>query len=246
MESEAQTKTYFEGNYEKMFGSPRDVRFAVYDEEIWEDCVKHLKRAEVVADFGSGGGTLLYNVAKVSDAKLIGIEQAESAQRQTRDLVPRVEILSEDVLNTSLRSSSVDFSLSTMTIEHVDDKKFVAEVYRVLKTGGYFFVTSVVKTDFAWYFYKNAAGETVLEPSHLREYKSLAEFENVLKSCGFSIIKSKLPPIRFPLVDPFLKAVTRLTKIKNLLTIKPIEILRLMTRIPIPGYYAVEVLAQKK
>jgi hypothetical protein len=40
--------------------------------------------------------------------------------------------------------------------------------------------------------------------------------------------------------------VVKFGKIKNLFGWKSIETLRLLTKIPIPGYFAVEVLAKKK
>jgi SAM-dependent methyltransferase len=199
----------------------------------------------VVVDFGSGGGTLLYNIAKNTEAILVGMEQADHAIAQSLALVPRMRAVKSDILNNSLKNESIDFAFSTMVIEHIDDEKFTSEIYRVLKPGGYFLVTSVLKSPNAWYFYKNAAGETVLEPTHLREYKSLMEFENLVQAHGFSIIKSKTPSIKFPLLDPFIKMLVRVFNFKNLMTYKPIEAIRLATQIPIPGYYAVEVLAQK-
>ena len=104
----------------------------------------------------------------------------------------------------------------------------------------------MIKSKNAWYFYKNSTGETVLEPSHLKEYKSIQEFENILKPLGFTIVKSSAPRIRFPLLDPLFKLVIKYAKIKNLIGWKSIEFLRLLTKIPIPGYFAVEVLAKKK
>lgn len=236
---------YFDRVYKR---SPqlKDIRFVVNDEDLWQNCTKHLKQAKVVADFGCGSGTLLYNVAKITNARLIAIEQSDVALQATKNLVPRVETLNEDVLSTSLKNTSIDFALSRMAIEHVDDKKFLSEVYRVLRAGGYFWVVSVVKQNWAWYFYKNAAGETVIEPTHLREYKSVAEFEGLLQANGFSIVKSKLSKVRFSLVDPFLGFLIKFIDIKNFLSTKPIEMLRLATMVPIPGYYAVEVLAQKR
>ena len=126
-----------------------------------------------------------------------------------------------------------------------DDKSFIKEAYRTLKPGGYFFVTSVIKTKGAWYFYKNASGESVLEPSHLKEYKSIQEFENVLKPMGFTIIQSSSPRIRYPLLDPLLKLLMKFFGIKNLLRWKAVERLRLSIRLPIPGFFAAEVLAKK-
>ena len=148
-------------------------------------------------------------------------------------------------MNTPLKNECIDFIFSTMVIEHVDDKNFAREVYRTLKPGGYFFVTSVIKGKNAWYFYKNDSGETVLEPSHLKEYKSIRELEDVLKPLGFTIIKSSSPRICFPLLDPIFKLLIKFLGIKNLLEWKPIELLRLSTQIPIPGYYAAEILAKK-
>ena len=213
---------------------------------MWKLCLKYLKESDLVADYGSGGGTLLYNLAKFANARVIGIEKAESAIMQSKSLNPQLDVIRGDILNTPFKSESIDFIFSTMAIEHVDDKKFSEEVFRTLRPGGYFFVTSVIKSKNAWYFYKNTAGETVLEPSHLKEYKSIQEFENILKPIGFSIVKSSAPRIRFPLLDPLFKLVIKYAKIKNLIGWKSIEFLRLLTKIPIPGYFAVEVLAKKK
>jgi hypothetical protein len=146
----------------------------------------------------------------------------------------------------ALISYSVLWLLNMLTI-----KNFSREVYRTLKPGGCFFVTSVIKGENAWYFYKNASGETVLEPSHVKEYKSIQDLEDVLKPMGFTIIKSSSPRICFPLVDPFFKLLIKFSGVKkfvrknNLLECKSIEFLRLLTQIPIPGYYAVEILAKK-
>ena len=224
----------------------KKYKFFIYDNSMWELCLKYLKESDLVADYGSGGGTLLYNLAKFSNARVIGIEKAESAIMQSKSLNPQLDIIRGDILNTPFKSESIDFIFSTMAIEHVDDKKFSEEVFRTLRPGGYFFVTSVIKSKNAWYFYKNTAGETVLEPSHLKEYKSLHEFENILKPRGFTIIKSSAPRICFSLLDPLFKLVVEFGKIKNLFSWKPIELLRLSTKIPIPGYFAVEVLAKKE
>jgi SAM-dependent methyltransferase len=171
---------------------------------------------------------------------------AELAIIQSKSLIPQLDIIKGDILNTPMKSKSIDFIFSTMVVEHIDDEIFFDKVFRTLRPGGYFFVTSVIKSKNAWYFYKNTAGETVLEPSHLREYKSIQEFENILKPRGFTIIKSSAPRICYPLLDPLLKLVIKFTKIKNLIGWRSIELLRLLTKIPIPGYFAVEVLAKKK
>ena len=240
------TDQHFEKQWSINYGVPKNISFAIYDNSMWELCLKHLKESDLVADYGSGGGTLLYNLAKFSNARLIGIEKEKSAIMQSKSLIPQLDIIKGDILNTPLKSKSIDFIFSTMVVEHIDDEIFFDEVFRTLRPGGYFFVTSVIKSKNAWYFYKNSAGETVLEPSHLKEYKSIQEFENILKPRGFTIIKSSAPRICYPLLDPLFKFVVKFAKIKNLIGWRSIELLRLLTKIPIPGYFAVEVLAKKK
>jgi len=239
------TEEHFKKQHGKFYGSPKDIRFVVYDDEMWKLCLKNINEYDLVVDFGSGAGTLLYNVSQFSKARLFCIEQAESAIMQSRALISGLNAIKGNIMETPLRNECIDFAFSTMVIEHVDDKKFVEEVYRTLKPGGYFFVTSVIKTKNAFYFYKNNAGETVLEPSHLREYKSIQEFESVLNPFGFTILKSSSPRIRYPLLDPLFKWYVKVLGIKNLIEWKSIELLRLSTQIPIPGYFAAEVLAKK-
>jgi ubiquinone/menaquinone biosynthesis C-methylase UbiE len=67
--------------------------------------------------------------------------------------------------------------VSCQVIEHVqDDRGMVREMLRVLAVNGHLYVTSVVKPYIGWYFYKNKAGERVLDPTHVREYESEQAF----------------------------------------------------------------------
>ena len=91
---------------------------------MWKLCLKYLKESELVADYGSGGGTLLYNLAKFANARVIGIEKAEPAIMQSKSLNPQLDVIRGNILNTPFKSESIDFIFSTMAIEHVDDKNF--------------------------------------------------------------------------------------------------------------------------
>ena len=242
-------KKYFKSQYNKTFYAPRDIQFVVYDKEIWAYVKKLLRRAKNVVDLGAGGGTLLYNVSKATNAELIAIDMTEEAMSMLQKRVPRAKVLTEDILATSLGNKSCDFCLSTMTIEHVDDNKFLKEVFRILQPNGYFLVTSVLKTDNAWYFYKDKKGNSVLEPSHLREYSSIEQFKNLLDSNGFKVLIVKTPRVKFPLIDPLLKLLFRLFNNNfwgELPTTKAGEFLRKMFMVPVPGYYGIEVVAQRK
>lgn len=243
-------KEYFEVQYkDKAFFSPNDIQFAVYDKDIWDFTIRLLRSSKTVVDLGAGGGTLLYNISKVTTAKLIGVDFSDTAVAYLKRKVPKAKIHKEDVMVTSLGNESCDFVVSTMTIEHVDDNTFLKEVYRILSPQGYFLVTTVLRTKNAWYFYKDKYGKTVLEPSHKREYTSVSSLLTLLNENGFTILKTNTPKIKFPLIDPFLKVIFGFIKNNfwnNLPATKLIEFLRKITRIPIPGYYAIEVVAQKQ
>ena len=241
-------KNYFETQWGRTFSPPKDVQFVVYSREIWNFAMNLLRDSKTVVDLGAGGGTLLYNVQKITKASLIAVDISNEALRQLRMMVPKAKIVVEDVTATSLNDESCDFCLSSMVIEHVDDNKIIKEVYRILHPGGYFLITSVLKAKGAWYFYKNKDGMTALEPSHLREYTSLEEFIGLLTEGGFKILKVETPRIKFPLVDPLFKTIFRASKSEfwgNLPTTRPMELIRKIARVPIPGYYAIEVVAQK-
>ena len=167
------SKKYFNGRYKENVGSPKNIKFAVYSDNAWQSCVEILKKSRRIVDLGVGGGTLVANVSKVTNGKIIGIDQSENALKVIKNFAPFVDTKCADVIDTVIPNSSVDTVLSTMTIEHVDDIAMLKEVYRILEDDGYFFVTSVVKKPWAVYFYKNSDGEYALEPTHLREYESM-------------------------------------------------------------------------
>lgn len=239
------SKEYFNFRYKESYGSPLNVKFVIYSKDAWKACKKILIKSRKIVDLGIGGGTLVENVHKVTNGHIIGIDQSEIALKIIKKNYPFVETRCADVIQTELPNSAVDTVLSTMTIEHVDDVKMLKEVNRILESDGYFFVTSVVKKPWAIYFYKNDNGESVIEPSHLREYESVESFTNLLKESNFQIIFSCKSIIRFSCMDPILKVISHFLNISDILRYPIVDKIRLLTRIPIPGYYAVEVLCKK-
>lgn len=241
-------REHFKTQWNKAVFSPKDVQFVVYSKEIWEFAKKILVNCKIVIDLGAGGGTLLYNVKRITTANLIAVDFSHEALPYLKAMVPEAKIVINNITETSFKDERIDFCFSTMTIEHVDDNKFIQEVYRIMKPGGYFFVTTVLKKKWAYFFYKNKDGIMVLEPSHLREYGSLKEFVEKLTTYGFKVLKLDTPRIKFPLIDPLLKSIFKIIKselLNSLFSTKPIEYLRKITRFPIPGYYAIEVIVQK-
>lgn len=246
-----ETQEHFDCEYTKTFDPPKDVSFIFYNKKTWEKVRSLIPCVKICADFGCGGGTLLYNIALVSkdhSVKLIGIDFSIIAIRQAKNLVPLADFLYTDIFEAPLRPCSCDLILSTMTIEHVDDRAFLREVRSVLRPSGYFVVTSVLKTSFGWYYLKNDNGESVLELSHLREYRSEAEFRKLLENEGFKVLLCETARIRFPVIDPIFKFLMNKTGwsfLRHTTSSTIGNFLRKLTRFPVPGYYAIEAVCQK-
>ncbi|MGE5279427.1 MAG: methyltransferase domain-containing protein [Deltaproteobacteria bacterium] len=247
---EAPSQEHFDRQYERRaFFAPNDVAFVIYDPETWRQTKEWARRAARIADFGAGGGTLLGNIAKETDAELVAVEFSQSAQELLRARVPGATVLGEDVAHTSLETDSIDLVVSAMTIEHVEEAPFLKEVRRVLRDNGHFLVTTVMRSPRAWYFYRDGNGRPVLEPTHRREYASSEEFLKILDASGFRALSVRTPRIRYPLVDPLIKLCFghgRGGAWRRWPATRAGEGLRKLLRVPIPGYRAIEALCIKK
>jgi hypothetical protein len=130
-----------------------------------------------------------------------------------------------------------------MVMEHVpDERAYLAEILRQLRPGGRAYLTTVFKKRWAWYF-RERDGESVLDPSHLREYTDLAAFRALVTGSGLRIVGLQRRLLWFPLLDPLLfrvgGRVPGLARRQGLL-----RVLRAV-KVPIPGYYALEVVVER-
>jgi 2-polyprenyl-3-methyl-5-hydroxy-6-metoxy-1,4-benzoquinol methylase len=144
-----------------------------------------------------------------------------------------------------IADASLDFVCSTMVMEHVpDERAYLREIARVLRPGGLAFLTTVFKTTWAWYFRRRDC-ETVLDPSHLREYTDLDAFRLLVgEESRLRIVALERRQLWFPLLDPVLFRIGHhvrwLTERRALL-----RGLR-APRVPIPGYYSLEVVLERR
>src|SRR3990172_10041927 len=86
--AEASARGHFESSYETEFDPPRDIDFIFYCSDTWKAVRRLARGARVVIDLGSGGGTLLYNVARCATGVVAGIDFSMSAIRGAARLVP--------------------------------------------------------------------------------------------------------------------------------------------------------------
>ena len=204
-----------------------------------------------LADFGCGDGAILFGLQQkgllenVDD--VIAVDLSPIRLDRVKQNIANIKTICGDVCCvTGIEGNKLDFVICSQVIEHVqDDTKLLREIYRVLKTGGMMYISSVIKKWYGWYFYR-CNGKWVVDPTHLREYTSAQKFHALLKKNEFTILKQKLTRFKPSLGNAFNR---RLIKcgIVDEGKAKEFKILRSLSRlrIPVPGYYITEAIAQK-
>ena len=198
-----------------------------------------------LADLGCGDGPLfaaLVRTGVIGESKpvyAIDLETVRLARVSARFPWIRTVVASADSV-PEISDGSLDTVFSTMVMEHVpDEDAYLAEIRRILQTEGRAYVTTVFKKPWAWYFRKRD-GESVLDTSHLREYTDLAAFRTLVKKSGLHIVALERNRLWFPLLDPLL------FRMGGRLRSRP-TLLRLLraVKVPIPGYFALEVVVER-
>lgn len=193
-------------------------------------------------DVGCGEGGLLDVVrSSVSDAwNITGFEISQTRGDRARERGHHV-LVSDDG-RVPLPDASADIVTSTHVVEHVpDDAAYVREMARLVRPGGVVYVETPLKLRGAWYFRRNPEAGWVLDPTHLREYRTATEVHALLEQAGLVLLAEDVTPISYPLVaaeDVVLRLLKRTQR-----TARP-EGLR-AARVNIPRYRQLAVLAQR-
>lgn len=236
--------------------SKKHVQF--YDEsfpaflELGFALVSAVEKSSIV-DLGCGDGRLLFALHQKGllngFSEIVGVDiSAERIERLKKNL-PFVNGCVSDASNVKdCLSSFFDYVICSQVIEHVrDDVALVAEINRLLKCGGVAYISSVVKHWYGVYFYFNN-GSFRLDPTHVREYSSIAGFVSSLNRGGFKVIDIKTRQVMFPLLDLFVRLFVKLGLVepdagffKKHIFLSKLRILR----IPVLGYKTVEAIVKK-
>jgi SAM-dependent methyltransferase len=162
----------------------------------------------VVADLGAGEGAIGYALdrAGLVGERIYAVDLSESALEVAASLSEKVVAIVSDVARVDeLGDASVDAVTSSQVIEHLpDDRTLSAEIARVLRPGGWFYVSSVVRGPHAWWFRRGDLGWQI-DPTHVREYASEAEFAHALEHPQLELERVRSRPLRFPIADPLLR-----------------------------------------
>lgn len=103
-----------------------------------------LKPTDMVLDIGCGGGSLTKLIAEKGAKYVIGLDASNNnLKNANKDKHKNQKFVVGDALSLPFKEEYFDKVLATEIIEHIDDNsKFVSEIARVLKKGGYAVITT--------------------------------------------------------------------------------------------------------
>ncbi len=213
----------------------------------------------VLADLGAGDGGMLW---PLDHAGLIGetIYAVDISARHValcERLSPKVQGIVSDVAHVdAVPDASVDAVVSSQVIEHLpDDRALPREIARLLRPGGWFYVSSVIRGPHAFWFRKGkppAPTRRQLDATHMREYESEDAFRAALEHPQLEVDALHSVQLKFPLTDFVVRAAAaaRIVKPEQLpeLYVRGPAWLKRARRalgVPIPGYRWVEAVGHK-
>lgn len=200
---------------------------------------------QTLLECGCGDGNLLYSLNKKGYLKhmnVIAVDLSQNRIKLVKEIDERFSARVDNVENlATIENDSIDMLLSTQVIEHVDDRKMLDSIYRVLSKDGKVYLTTIYKKWYGWYFYRNK-DRWMIDPTHLREYESDDELFQWIDRDRFKILSSEKSLLWFPLIDFFVK---RLGISNRKLFNNPFFSMVRKLKVPIFGYYNWEIVLQK-
>lgn len=180
--------------YEKYWSDNKDNHLSDFNLK-WPKLKKFIpiEKGIVIVDFGCGNGQIIQEMKKInSQAEYVGIDVSETALKSAEVILPDCKFYKiEDGGNLPLENNSIDFIFSSEVIEHIyDTENAIAELYRILKSGGKLLLTvpyhglikNLLVALFAFDKHFNPTGP------HIRFFSQKSLF-HLLETRGFEIIK---------------------------------------------------------
>lgn len=197
----------------------------------------------VIADVGCGDGTVLEMLRQRGVlTAAYAIDPSETRVKRAEQ-IPGVTGVVADGTAIPLPDGSVDGVVCLSVIEHVPDQAaLVGEIARILRPGGWWYIGSCIRGPHAWWIYRRG-GRSWLDPTHVREYGSEAEFRAAVshESLGIELLES------FPLTFAASDLVMRAVRSDGSVYARHPRTQRLRSvRITVPGYRTVEAAGRRR
>ncbi|MCX6727140.1 MAG: class I SAM-dependent methyltransferase [Candidatus Shapirobacteria bacterium] len=205
------------------------------------------KKIKTILDCGCGDGSTLSALLNYADrqTKIYAIDLSHRRINLVKKNFDRRIIASVDNAETlfTISDKKIDLFISEQVLEHVNDRKMVTAITRVTKRNSIIYLSTVVKSKHAWYFYKNKQNIWVLDPTHLREYPNKSSVLKLFNQTDFQFISEHYQHFHFPLLDMLFK----IFKFSNrhIFSNHRLNYLRCFS-LPIPGYYKYEIVLKRK
>lgn len=197
-------------------------------------------RAGTAIDVGCGEGDLLDRIAQSYPLwDVSGFEISSFRADIARGRGHRVT----DDPDGRVPTGQFDLAISCHVIEHVaDDGRHASQLASLVRPGGAVYVETPLRLPGSWYFRRSPTAGWVLDPTHIREYRSVDELCAVIESVGLRVVSQDVVPLSFPLgaASALARRILRLPSLKHS-SGRGLASLA----VPIPRYRVMGVLAVK-
>lgn len=152
-------------------------------------------------DVGCGEGFLLDRVGREHPSwQLTGFEVSPSRADIAAARGHRVLVDGDGTVPVA--PESFDVVACCHVIEHVpDDRAYAAYLASLVRPGGHLYVETPVKLPGAWYFRRNPQAGWVLDPTHVREYRSATAANAPLLAAGREVVGESATPVQLSLAS---------------------------------------------
>jgi SAM-dependent methyltransferase len=152
----------------------------------WPDILRQQAEPPLVLDIGCATGALL-EWLRDRGWDCLGVELCGPAADYARK-VRNLNIITGTIESAKLSDNSVTVALASHVIEHVNNPKtFVSEIYRCLKVGGYFYITTPNIDGFQARLFGSRWRSAIFDHLYLFSKKTLRA---LLEDAGFIVEKT--------------------------------------------------------